>query len=106
MAEIKLMVLYPVPTDVQQFENDYRDHLSLFHQKMNIPNDSRPYTVTKIISETENPVPYYQMFTMPFPSAEALQQAMSTAEMQDVANDAVRISTGGTPLVLVGCDTD
>lgn len=106
MAEVKLMVLYPLPTDVQQFESDYRDHLSLFHQKMKLPNDVRPYTVTKIISGAENPAPYYQMFTMPFPSQEALQQAMSTPEMQEVAVDAVVISTGGAPIVLVGRDTD
>ena len=54
MAEVKLMVLYPVPTDIQQFENDYREHLLLFHQKMNIPNDIRPYTVTKIHSGFSN----------------------------------------------------
>ena len=106
MAEVKLLVLYPFPTDVQQFENDYRDHLSLFHQKMNIPNDVHPYTVTKIHSEPGNQAPYYQIFAMPFPSAEALQQAMSTPEMQEVAGDAVRISTGGAPVILVGSDTD
>ena len=106
MEEVKLMVLYPFPTDVQQFENDYHAHLSFFHQKMGIPNDARPYTVTKIHSEPENQAPYYQIFTMPFPSAEALQQAMSTPEMQEVAGDAVRISTGGAPVILVGSDAD
>ena len=106
MAEVKLMVLYPVPTDIQQFENDYREHLLLFHQKMNIPNDIRPYTVTKIHSEPENQAPFYQIFMMPFPSAEALQQALSTPEMQEVAADAVQISTGGAPVILVGSDTE
>ena len=106
MAAVKLMVLYPFPTDVQQFENDYREHLSLFHQKMNIPDDERPYTVTKIHSDPENQAPYFQIFTMPFPSAESLQQAMSTPEMQEVAADAVRISSGGVPIILVGSDAD
>ena len=106
MAEVKLMVLYPFPTDVQQFENDYRAHLSFFHQKMNIPNDVHPYTVTKILSEPESPAPYYQIFTMPFPSTEALQQAMNSPVMQEIAGDAVRISTGGAPVILVGSDTE
>jgi hypothetical protein len=39
---------------------------------------------------------------MPFPSAEALQQAMGSREMQEVAADAARISSGGPPVVLVG----
>jgi uncharacterized protein (TIGR02118 family) len=106
MEEVKLMVLYPVPTDVQQFENDYREHLSFFHRKMNIPDDARPYTVTKFRPVPGRQAPYYQMFSMAFPSAEALQQAMSTPEMQEVAGDAARISTGGDLVILVGSDTD
>ena len=106
MAEVKLMVLYPLPEDVQQFENDYSAHLSLLHQKMGIPDDARPYTVTKFQLGPDDTAPYYQMFSMPFPSTEALRQALESPEMQEVAADAVRISTGGAPVVLVGSDTD
>jgi uncharacterized protein (TIGR02118 family) len=106
MAEVKLMVLYPAPTDVQQFESDYAAHLSFFHHKMNIPDDARPYTVTKFHSGPDNAAPYYQMFSMPFPSMEALQQAISSPEMQEVAGDAARISTGGSPVILVGSDME
>jgi len=35
MTDVKLMVLYPQPTDVAQFDNDYRDHLGLFHRQHN-----------------------------------------------------------------------
>jgi len=52
----------------------------------------------------ETPAPFYQLFTMPFPLAEALKQAMSTPEMQEVAADAVRISSGGAPIILVGSE--
>ena len=41
---------------------------------------------------------------MLFPSQEALQQAMGSPGMQEVAADAARISTGGAPVVLVGSD--
>ncbi len=30
MAEVKLMVLYPHPTDAAQFDTDYRDHLRAY----------------------------------------------------------------------------
>lgn len=83
MAEVKLMVLYLHPTDVAQFDNDYRDHLRLLHQKTNMPEDARPYTVTRFLPTPEGHAPFYQLFTMPFPSAEALQQTMSTPEMQE-----------------------
>ena len=102
MSEVKLMVFYPQPTDTAQFENDYKAHLSLFHQKANVPEDSRPYTVTRFLPSAEGPAPFFQLFSMPFPSAEAVQEAMSSPEMQEVAADAVRISSGGEPLVLVG----
>jgi len=104
MADVKLMVLYPHPTDTAQFDNDYRDHLRLIHQKANIPEDARPYTVTRFLPTPEGHAPFYQLFTMPFPSAEALQQAMSSPEMQEVAADAVRISSGGAPVILVGSE--
>jgi hypothetical protein len=42
------------------------------------------------------------MFTMPFESPEALQSAMASVGMQEVAADANRISTGGLPTVLIG----
>lgn len=102
MTDGKLMVLYPHPADPMQFDKDYRDHLRLFHQKMNIPPDEHPYTVTGFLATPEGPSSYYQLFTMPFPSVEELQKVMNTREMQEVAADAVRISTGGAPVVLVG----
>ncbi len=103
-AGVKLMVLYPQPTDVAQFDEDYRDHLKLLHEKANIPEDAPlPYTVTKFLPTPEGPAQYYQLFTMTFPSAEALQQARSS--LQEVAADAVRISSGGAPVVLVGSES-
>ena len=104
MSAVKLMVLYPIPTDVTKFEIEYRDHISLLHQKMNIPNDVKPYTVTKFQTSPTNPAAFYQMFTMPFPSDEALQQTLGSKEMQAVAADANRISSGGAPVILIGKD--
>ena len=102
MAEVRLIVLYPVPTDTEQFDREYQRHLELLHGKMQIPKDARPYSVTRFVETPQGTPAYYQMFTMPFPSAEALQRAMSTPEMQEVAADAARISTGGEPVILVG----
>lgn len=106
MTSVKLMVLYPYPNDTAQFDSDYREHLRLLHQKANIPEGVVPYTVTRILSTPDGNPAFYQIFTMPFPSADALQQAMSTPEMQEVAADAFRISSGGKPIILVGADTD
>jgi uncharacterized protein (TIGR02118 family) len=99
---LKLIVLYPQPANVQQFEADYANHLALFHEKTGHPITVKPYTVTKFLPTPEGAQPFYQMFTMPFDSPEAFQSAMATAGMQEVSADANRISTGGLPTVLLG----
>ncbi len=102
MSDVKLMVLYPVPSDTESFDKDYREHLAMLHAKMSIPVDERPYTLTKFNSSPESPAPYYQMFCMGFPSLAALNEVMASDAMQEVAADAVRISSGGAPVILVG----
>jgi len=104
MSAVKLMVLYPQPTNAAQFEKDYQEHLALFHQKMKIPADQRPYTVTKMLPGPDGVAPYYQMFSFTFPTMDALQQTLASEEMQAVASDANRISTGGAPTMLIGND--
>ncbi len=99
---MNLTVLYPQPADVEKFESDYTAHLKLLHEKTGIPKDVKPYTVTKFLPGPAGNPPFYQMFVMPFDSAEALEQAMASAGMQEVAADANRISTGGAPTILIG----
>ena len=96
------MVLYPQPADVQEFESAYANHLTLLHEKTGIPSTVKPYSVTKFLPTQEGTPPVFQMFTMPFESPEALQTAMSSVGMQEVAADANRISTGGAPTILIG----
>jgi len=101
---VKLNVLYPQPTDVKQFEEDYSKHLALLHEKTGIPADVKPYTVTNFITSPMGTPPFFKMFTMPFDSPEALLAAMSSAGMQEVAADANRISTGGPITILIGTE--
>lgn len=104
MTGVSLTVLYPQPLDVSQFGRDYQQHLALLHEKNQIPADARPYTLTKFLPTPLGPAAYYQMFSLAFPSMDALQQSLASPAMQIVAADAVRISSGGAPLVLVGTD--
>ncbi|ABG40389.1 Ethyl tert-butyl ether degradation EthD [Paraglaciecola sp. T6c] len=105
MQSVKLMVLYPQPKDKVQFEGDYVLHLAMLHQALHIPKtDELPYTVTKFTAVGDEIPKYYQMFSMLFSSINALQKTLASEEMQRVANDAVRISSGGTPSILIGVD--
>jgi uncharacterized protein (TIGR02118 family) len=99
---VQLFVLYPQPANAQQFETEYVKHIALLHEKTGIPAGAKPYTVTKFMPTPMGPSPYYRMFTMPFDSPEALQAAMSSPGMQEVATDANRISTGGPITILIG----
>lgn len=99
----QVVVLYPHPADATQFEADYVAHTALLHEKTGIPTDVKPYTATKFFPNPDGSAPaFYRMFMMPFDSMEALQGAMSSPGMQEVAADAFRISTGGAPVIMVG----
>ena len=99
---LQLMVLYPQPSNVQEFDAAYSRHLELLHEKTGIPASSKPYTVTKFLPMPQGAPAFYQMFSMPFESPEALQSTLSSAGMQEVSADAARISTGGSPTILIG----
>ena len=99
---LKLIALYPQPADVEKFERDYANHILLLHEKMGIPKDVKPYNVTKMLPTPTGQPNFYKMFSMPFNSAEELQEAMSSQGMQEVAADAVRISSGGPPEIMIG----
>jgi uncharacterized protein (TIGR02118 family) len=99
---LQLIVLYPQPTDTPQFEADYTKHIDLLHEKTGIPLTVKPYTITKLLPTPTGTSPFHLMFTMPFDSPEALQASMSSPEMQEVAADAARISTGGPITILIG----
>ena len=98
----KLIVLYPQPTNIEKFESDYKIHLDFFHKKTGIPTDVKPYSVTKFLNGPDGKAPFYQMFLMPFESLDALNQTLASEEMQEVAADAFRISSGGDPIILPG----
>ncbi|MBC7888102.1 MAG: EthD family reductase [Ferruginibacter sp.] len=99
---LQLMVLYPQPADVQQFETEYVKHLAFLDEKTGIATTVKPYTVTKFLPSPQGAAAFYQLFAMPFESPEALEAAMSSAGMQEVAADANRISSGGAPTILIG----
>jgi uncharacterized protein (TIGR02118 family) len=101
---LKLIAIYPQPTDSQQFDQDYIAHLRLLHEQTGIPIDAKPYTVTKFLPSPTGLAPFYQMFSMPIASPEALQALLASDGMKIVGADAHRISTGGAPIIMVGND--
>jgi len=94
--------LCPQLTDAQQFESDYAKHIELFQEKMGIPANVKPYTITEFLP-TPGGLPHYcQMFSMPLESPEALQAALTNPSMPGLGADGIRISTSGAPVTLIG----
>lgn len=104
MSDAKLIVLYPHPTDINKFNRDYEEHLKLLHEKLQFPENVRPYSITRFVETPLGKPIYYQMFTFKFHSIEAMQQGLSSPAMLALAEDANRISTGGVPIFMVGIE--
>lgn len=106
MAEVKLVVLYPTPTDVDAFDRAYaEEHAPMVNEK--VPNLSR-WTASKVIgtakvkgTPTGDAPLYHLVVELYFPSVEALQEAFGTEDGQETAAHAVSISSGGPPVLLV-----
>lgn len=99
--EMKIVVIYPAPKDVDAFERAYADE----HTPMVTPQNFRGITkfvATRIVGTPDGSAPPFQRIAeLYFPSLDALQAAAGSAEAQKVVAHAVSISSGGPPIVLV-----
>jgi uncharacterized protein (TIGR02118 family) len=97
---VKLMVIYPRPTDVEAFDKTYiEDHLPMAARK--IPGKTKFLTTRVIGTPSGEAAPYYRIAELHFPSMEALQTAAASQGAQEAIAHALAISTGGSPVFLV-----
>lgn len=93
----KLVVLYPPPTDTAEFDEAYKnEHLPLMKNKLK----GMKVAVTSVKAAAGGDAPYYLMAEIWAPSIDDLRGFLSTADGQEVAGNAFKISTGGPPAVL------
>lgn len=100
MGEIKVVVIYPRPTDADAFEKAYvEEHVPLAAEK--IKGMSR-FSASKVLGTPDGgEAPFCRIAELYFPSMEALQRSVASAETQEAVAHAFAISTGGPPMVLV-----
>jgi uncharacterized protein (TIGR02118 family) len=100
MSEIKVVVIYPRPTDVDAFEKTYlEEHVPLAAEK--IKGMSR-FAATKVLGTPDGgDAPFCRIAELYFPSMEALQKSVASAGTQEAVAHAFAISTGGPPIILV-----
>jgi uncharacterized protein (TIGR02118 family) len=99
VSEAKLVVIYPRPKDIESFENIYlTEHVPMAVEKL---SGKTKIVATKIWSSPQGVPPFYRIVEVHFPSQSALEACAATLGAQETLAHAAKISTGGTPLILI-----
>jgi uncharacterized protein (TIGR02118 family) len=99
MANVKFVVIYPQPKDLEAFEQVYQnEHVPMAVEKM---AGKTKIVATKVVGSPQVPVPIYRVAEVYFPSMEALQACAASKGGKETIAHAVAISTGGAPIMLV-----
>ena len=98
----KLIVLYPLPSDVVTFERRYKaEHAPMVMEK--IPG-LKKFVAAEVVGSPAGKAPYQRVAELYFDSMESLQAAIASPGGQTTVAHAMEISTGGAPVVLVAED--
>ncbi|HZE69777.1 MAG TPA: EthD family reductase [Pyrinomonadaceae bacterium] len=99
MAEVKIVAIYPRPVDIDAFEKVYaEEHVPMVREKM---KGMTNFVATKVVASPQGTAPFHRIAELYFPSLEALQECAASPGGQETIAHAVKISTGGAPIVLI-----
>jgi len=100
MKTAKLIVMYPTPANVEEFEQRYaQEHVPMAVEKL--AGKTRFVASQVIRSVGQEQAPYHRIAEVYFPSMQDLEACLNSPGGQETAQHAVDISTGGTPLFLI-----
>src|SRR5438876_12271282 len=81
MAAVKLIVMYPMPKDVQAFERLYQDeHVPMAVKKL---GGKTKLVATKVQGSPQGKPAFYRIAEVHFPSLEALQACAASARSEE-----------------------
>jgi uncharacterized protein (TIGR02118 family) len=99
MAGVKLMVMYPRPKDVDAFEKVYQtEHVPMAVEKL---NGKTRLVATKVTGSPQGTAPFYRIAEVHFPSMDALQACAASEGGKETIGHAVKISSGGPPVIMI-----
>jgi uncharacterized protein (TIGR02118 family) len=99
MADAKLVVIYPRPKNIEAFEKIYQnEHVPLAVAKL---GGKTKMVATRILGSPQGTAPFYRVAEVHFPSMQALEACAASDGGKEALANAVKISTGGTPIFLV-----
>lgn len=101
-ASVKIVVIYPRPADEAEFERLYADeHVPMVEAKL---KGLTRLVMTKVLSSPQGKVTAYRLAEVHFSTLEDLQKAAESDGGKEVIAHAIKISTGGPPIMLVCTD--
>lgn len=105
-----LVVLYPTPTDVADFDRRYQEeHVRLVKSHLGMAK-FRAHPVLGVVGGTGSAgatgatggaPPYHMIVELEFDSSRDMEKALQSTGGQATAAHAAEISTGGPPLILI-----
>ena len=99
MADMKLVVIYPRPKDVDVFEKIYQqEHVPLAVAKL---GGKTKIVAAKILASPQGIPPFYRIVEVYFPSMQALEACAASEGGKEALAHAVKISSGGPPIFLI-----
>jgi uncharacterized protein (TIGR02118 family) len=99
LGNVKLIVVYPRPTDVDAFEKVYQnEHVPLAVAKL---GGKTKIVATKILGSPQGIPPFHHIAEVYFPSMQALEACAASDGGKEALAHAVKISSGGPPIFLV-----
>ncbi len=99
MAEVKFVVIYPRPKDIDAFEQIYqKEHVPMAVEKL---AGKTKFVATKVVASPQGTPPFYRVAEIYFPNMQALQACAASEGAKQTIAHAVSISSGGPPIFLV-----
>lgn len=99
MSEIKFIVIYPTPKDIEAFEKRYQEeHVPMAVEKL---AGKTKFIASKVLGSPQGPAPFYRIAEVFFPSIADLEACAQSAGGQETLAHAVEISSSGAPIFLV-----
>ena len=99
MAEVKLVVIYPRPIDIEAFEKAYQnEHVPMAVKRL---AGKTKLVATKVQGSPQGKAAFYRIAEVHFPSVEALQACAASAGCKETLAHAAKISSGGPPVILI-----
>ena len=99
MPNVKLIVIYPRPKDIESFEKVYQnEHEPMAADKL---TGKTEIVATKVLSSPQGSAPFHRIVEVYFPSMQALEACAASAGGKQTLAHAMSISSGGTPIFLI-----